>query len=177
MSRIRRRPKPRPQQKTQEPIHPAPTEGDSFADRRTYFKKHPLNNIVVISNHAIDRYRERFRPELDNLGCRRVLYGAMRARGRFTPVPPEWLYSVAGAKQRISRANVGYILIDDLIALPLRRNEEKKVRDPSERQPRPFIAVTCLSADPRSYTSSSLAAVRAGEVAMEEKSVCPVVSD
>jgi hypothetical protein len=138
--------------------------GDSGASRarrelRTFFAEHAdhLNRIVVISDHAIDRFRERVRSELSNLDCRRVLYASMRRRGQFTPMPPQWLFHAA--KDKVSRENIGYIVIDDWIALPLRVNVEERPEPRSEAKP--YIAVTCLSAEMQPASRSSSAAVAA----------------
>ena len=127
-------------------VRNGPAEAPKYTPQqlRVFFKRAQLNDVVVISNHAIDRYRERFRPELSNLDCRRVLYAAMRDRGQFTPIPPEWLFHAE--KVEVSRENIGYIVIDDTIALPLRANIEKRQKE-GERRARPYIAVSCLSAD------------------------------
>jgi hypothetical protein len=111
---------------------------------RAFFKRARLNDVVIISNHAIDRYRERFQRELSKLDCRRGLYAAMRDRGRFTPSPPKWLFHAV--QLEVSRENVGYIVIDDAVALPLRANIEKRP-GVGGRRARPYIAVSCLSAD------------------------------
>jgi hypothetical protein len=122
-------------------VAPAAVE-PSRAELRTIFSSHPLNDLVVISNLAVTQYRQRFRVSLKIEGARRELYAAMRARGRFIPNPPEWLFqTMSGTPTRMP--NIGFMVIDDEIALPLRVNTpHKKSKDHEEE--RPFIAVTCL---------------------------------
>jgi hypothetical protein len=114
----------------------------SRSELRLLFSKHPLNNLVVISNHAIDRYRERFRDELETEDARRELYAALQGRGQFTPIPPEWLFQVASSKW-IAKMKVGFIVIDDEVAMPLRVNTPHQ--QPTDQRERPYVAVTCLS--------------------------------
>lgn len=122
-----------------QPVAPAAPEMNR-AELRRFFASHPLNNLVVISNHAVDRYRKRFRVVLEIEAARRELYAAMRARGQFTPIPPQWLFQVASGKQ-LRKANVGYMVIDDELAMPLRPNTPRQASPDKEQ---PYIAVTCL---------------------------------
>lgn len=113
----------------------------SRPELRTLFSSHPLNNLVVISNHAVERYIDRFRPSLEVEDARRELYAAMRARGQFTPNPPEWLFHVM-IGNRVRRTNIGFIVVDHETALPLRVNTPRKAS--RHHDERPFVAVTCL---------------------------------
>jgi hypothetical protein len=129
---------PKPAAIPQRPEAPAePTR----AELRRFFASHPLNNVIVISNHAVDRYRKRFRPQLDNEEARVEVYASMRKRGLFTPIPPQWLFFTPSVKQ-VSRANIGYVVIDDDLAMPLRLNTPRKKL--TDRRPQPYVAVTCL---------------------------------
>jgi hypothetical protein len=69
------------------------------------------------------------------------LYAAMRERGQYTPIPPEWLVYVDRTK-RARKANSGFIIIDDEIAMPLRVNSMRPTS--GGRRPQPYVAVTCL---------------------------------
>lgn len=113
----------------------------SRGELRQLFSSHPLNNLVVISKHAIDRYRKRFRDELEIEDARYEVYAAMRTRGQFTPIPPEWLFQVARSKS-VAKMSIGFIVIDDEIALPLRVNTPH--RKSTDQQEQPYVAVTCL---------------------------------
>lgn len=120
---------------------PAAATDPTRAELRRFFLTHPLNNVIVISNHAVARYRKRFRPQLDTGEARAEIYASMRERGQFTPVPPQWLFFTTSVK-RVSKANIGYIVIDDDLAMPLRPNtpHQKHIG----RRPQPYVAVTCL---------------------------------
>jgi hypothetical protein len=122
-------------------VAPVAIDELSHAELRTIFSSHPLNVLVVISNLAVTQYRQRFRVSLEIEGARRDIYAAMRARGQFTPNPPEWLFqTMSGTRTRMG--NIGFMVLDDEIALPLRVNTPHK--KPKDHEERPFIAVTCL---------------------------------
>ncbi len=108
---------------------------------RAFFAGKPLNSLVRISGHAIERYQARFRPDLEIGAAKGVLYAAMRERGQYTPLPPEWLVYVDKTK-RVNNIQSGYIIIDDEIALPLRANTMRVTGE--GRRPQPYVAVTCL---------------------------------
>ena len=129
----------RPSRATLQERPQAPAE-PTRAELRRFFASHPLNNVIVISNHAVDRYRKRFRPKLDNDEARVEVYASMRERGQFTPIPPQWLFFTQSIKGT-GKANIGYIVIDDDLAMPLRPNTPRKE---STRRPQPYVAVTCL---------------------------------
>lgn len=122
-------------------VAPPAIEELSGAELRMMFSSHPPNDLVVISNHAVTQYRKRFRVSLEIEDARRELYAAMRAGGQFTPNPPEWLFqTMSGTRTR--RRNIGFMVVDDEIALPLRINTPHKKSGDQDEQP--FVAVTCL---------------------------------
>lgn len=120
----------------------AATAAPSRQELRAIFARKPLNNLVRISGHAVDRYRARFRSDLPSGTAKGRLYAAMRERGQYTPILPEWLVYVDKTK-RVRKSNCGYIIIDDEIALPLRANTMLRATGEG-RRPQPYVAITCL---------------------------------
>jgi len=137
----------------------APALPESRAELRRFFAEQPLNNVILISNHAIERYRYRFGPKLEMGEAKARLYAAMRERGQFSPFPPEWLYSASKKVKNLTSGNVGYIVVDDELAMPLRLNTMRSASTAQGRTPQPYVAVTCLyRAEDRSARESYEAA-------------------
>jgi hypothetical protein len=67
---------------------------------------------VRISQHAVQRYRERIKPGLDEAGAR-VELERLRAVGTVVREPPRWLHAADRAPC--------YLLLGDDVALPLLR--------------------------------------------------------
>lgn len=141
------------------PYSHAPALPESRAEFRQFFAQQPLNNVVLISNHAIVRYRERFGSGMEMGEAKGRLYTAMRERGQYSPFPPEWLYSATKKVKNLTRGNIGYIVVDDELAMPLRINTMRSVLSAQGRTPQPYVAVTCLyRAEDRSARESYEAA-------------------
>ena len=95
---------------------------------------------ITLSNHAVERFKERFGSRFDRF---EVASAQLRARlddGAvwFSAEQPSWIAMVPKTKMRkpIADNHVGYLVIDDEIALPLREGE---------RRSNPYYAVTCLT--------------------------------
>jgi hypothetical protein len=97
---------------------------------------------VALSPHAVDRYLSRFEPDCDRDEARRRLYMRMH-RARYSPVRPGWLRPPDVPSPH---ENVGYLLIDDRIALPLRDNDAAASSRGSGEAP--LMVVTCLCRPP-----------------------------
>jgi hypothetical protein len=101
------------------------------------------SRVIGITGHAVERYRERCQPDLDIQEAKRALYEKLRERDAavFSPARPPWLVPLNRHTTRVM--NIGYIVIDDEIALPLRENKapQKAGRRDS---PQPFAVITCL---------------------------------
>lgn len=76
---------------------------------------HDIAGLIRLSRHCVDRYRERFKPELSTSSARSDLYRRMRAGGIFTVEKPRWILMSGSAA-------LGWIVIDDDIALPIRED-------------------------------------------------------
>lgn len=96
--------------------------------KRAFATKRPLKQLVRLSTHCLDRYRDRFSPEGSHGEVKQELYSRL-SDGGFSLSPPSWLVSS-------NKTAIGFIIIDDDIALPLR------IDRPRIKQP--FVAVTTL---------------------------------
>jgi hypothetical protein len=100
---------------------------------------------VGLSRHAIERYRERFTPELNHAAAQADLedrlYGGPAA---FSRERPRWLVHVAGRGERRPEGfAAGYVVLEDEIVLPIR--ETGSLADAEGWRPfQPFYVVTCL---------------------------------
>lgn len=74
-----------------------------------------IAGLIRLSRHCVERYRERFRPELSLGTARRDLYQRMRKGGVFTVERPRWILTANGPA-------LGWVVIDDDIALPIRED-------------------------------------------------------
>lgn len=74
-----------------------------------------VSALIRLSRHCVERYRERFRPELSIGGARSDLYRRMKTSGVFTVEKPRWILLA-------SSPALGWIVIDDDIALPIRED-------------------------------------------------------
>lgn len=97
---------------------------------------------VALSPHAVDRYHSRFEPDCDRDEARRRLYMRMH-RASYSPVRPGWLLPPDPPSPH---ENVGYLLIDEEIALPLRDNDAAARWQGSGEAP--LMVVTCLCRRP-----------------------------
>jgi hypothetical protein len=96
---------------------------------RRLFASRPLNILVWLTTHSVDRYRERFRPHLEGGKAKGELYARMRKEGSFDTTAPRWLAPTN------SKTAQGYVTIADEIVLPIIDKRTQAQR---------FIAVTCL---------------------------------
>lgn len=106
--------------------------------------RHPswLNSRCVgASAHAVERYRERVRPDLDAEQAKRVLYELFEI-ATFSRKRPDWLIQVPATSQ-VDDA-LGYVVIDEEIALPLRETKGRPTRK-GHVPFQPFYVVSCLT--------------------------------
>lgn len=68
-------------------------------------------NGVVLTNHVVERFQERVRPQFDFDDAKRELARLVKV-ATFTTEPPEWARSVGG--------NNGYLQVGDDVCLCLR---------------------------------------------------------
>ena len=94
------------------------------------FNAHPLDKTVGLTEHSIERYRERFRPGYHFAQARADLSKRMVREGSFVVEPPKWLGYGTDDKQAI-----GYVAIADELALPVVERPKQTPR---------FVASTCL---------------------------------
>lgn len=93
------------------------------------FNSRPLSEVVSITEHAVDRYRQRFRPGFQLGQARNDLLERMGRDGEFVLKPPRWVGS-----QR-AHDTIGYVTIDDDVVLPVVDKQRHVER---------FVAPTCL---------------------------------
>jgi hypothetical protein len=103
----------------------------------------PITRATVgVARHAALRFHERFEPSGSLLAARKVLFGRF-PEGVYHPSRPGWLPHM-GDNGYLGRRleNVGFLVIDDEMALPLR--ESKSLESTRDPHPPPLTAVTCL---------------------------------
>ena len=98
-------------------------------------------SVLALAGHTVERYRQRFEPECDFAEAKRRLYARIH-RGVYSPERPTWLVHVPKVKDSQQRHNVGYLVVDDELILPLRDNLAPVL--PGRFPPQPLTAVTCL---------------------------------
>lgn len=95
---------------------------------------------IGLSNHAVQRFKERFGSRFDRYEVARAQLRARLDDGLvwFSKEQPTWIVMVERTKMRkpIADNHVGYLVIDDEIALPLRKGQQRSS---------PYYAVTCLT--------------------------------
>lgn len=74
-----------------------------------------VSGLIRLSRHCVERYHERFKPGLSINSARGDLYRRMREAGIFTAEKPRWILMT-------NTAALGWIVIDDDIALPIRED-------------------------------------------------------
>ncbi len=87
-----------------------------------------LINLIRFSGACVTSYRDRCRPSLGYGEARNELYARIMSEGVFTTTTPAWL-------DADHKHAVGYIVIGDAIALPLREDAT---------QTRSLVAVTAV---------------------------------
>jgi len=90
----------------------------------------PYNDLIFLSTHCVDQYRDRFRPDMLPGEAKGELYRRLREVGFFALSPPVWHISS-------NKASIGYVTIDDEMVLPVVPNTARKIRAP-------YVATTCL---------------------------------
>lgn len=84
---------------------------------------------IGLSNHAVDRFKERFGSKFDRYEVARAQLRTRLDHGTvwFSTEQPSWIAMVERTKMRkpIGDNHVGYLVIDDEIALPLREGEQR----------------------------------------------------
>jgi hypothetical protein len=100
-----------------------------------------MTGDVVLSGHAVSRYRRRLRPGLNHAQARRELYGRLRSEGEFAPTRPRRLIAVPSVGGPTT-GNLGYVIIDEDVALPIRIDRAPAIG--GHPPPQPFVAETCL---------------------------------
>lgn len=101
-----------------------------------------LSGVVWISDHAVQRFRERFEPESAIEDARFTLTARLNRRARWHSCRPRWVSLERGDGTGRLLENVGYLLEgdgEDEIVLPLALSQDK---------PTPLSAVTCLYPTP-----------------------------
>jgi hypothetical protein len=88
----------------------------------------PLDELIWLTTHCTDGYRNRFRPDAPPSVAKGELYRLLHERGVYMVGPPGWHITS-------NKSSVGYVVIDDEILLPIRVNRQQR---------RPYVAVTCL---------------------------------
>ncbi len=117
------------------PVSPNIERIKPFLEGRTL-----TSRIVLLSGHAVSRYRERFEPDESFNRARDVLARRVRDDGEYTATRPPWISLNPDAPRT---PGVGWVVIDDEIALPMRENNAP--RTPGQaKPPPPFAAITCL---------------------------------
>lgn len=96
-------------------------------------------SVVGISKHAVERFRQRFEPDCDFGEAKRRLYMRLH-RAVYFPERPSWLVHVGRTKADVR--NVGYLVVDEEIALPLRDSVARRLE--GRFPPQPLTVVTCL---------------------------------
>jgi hypothetical protein len=102
----------------------------SAQEIREIFEKKTLRELITLSNHCVNNYRLRFKPDLRRGEAQKELYQRMAEQGIFTTGFPDWLVTS-------TTNNVGYVTIDDEIALPIMESDRAS-------RYHPYVAVTCL---------------------------------
>lgn len=87
-----------------------------------------FEQLVWLTAHCTEEYRQRFRPDAPIGVAKGELYRLLRERGVYMIGPPEWHVSS-------NKSALGYVVIDDEILLPIKINRNER---------RPYVAVTCL---------------------------------
>lgn len=100
------------------------------------------HRTVGISRHAVERYLERFAPELNHAAARSRLEGRLyEGPATFTRARPRWLVHVSTNGD--SPNALGYVILDDEVVLPIR--ETRFLLDSSGWKPfQPYYVITCL---------------------------------
>lgn len=103
-----------------------------------------LSGVVWFSDHAVDRFRERFEADSGIEEARALLTARASRRGRWYSARPQWVRLEPGAGYDPPLENVGYLVAvgrrgDDEIVLPLVFTTTK---------PEPLAAATCLYPTP-----------------------------
>lgn len=90
-----------------------------------------------ISRHAAERYRERFGNDRDALDVARDQLRARLDNGSvtFSRQRPSWLVIVPRVGGQIAENSAGYLIVDDEIALPIRKGTSRT---------HPYYIVTCM---------------------------------
>jgi hypothetical protein len=94
---------------------------------------------VELTDHCVQRYRGRVRPDLE-LDLARAELGDILALGRIYPECPDWLVGSDGCRQGVPPY---YLAIGEWMALPLRHSTR-----PSDRC---FVAASVLMREPRQH--------------------------
>jgi len=102
----------------------------SAQEIRKIFEDKTLRELVSLSNHCVYNYRTRFKPDLRRGEAQKELYRRMYEHGVFTTDTPDWLVTS-------TTTNVGYVTIEDEIALPIAESDR-------DSRLHPYVAVTCL---------------------------------
>jgi len=100
-----------------------------------------LSGLVWISDHAVERFRERFEPE-STIEEARFSLTARASRGKWHSARPPWVSLERGTGSYLPLENVGYLVAgegDGEIVLPLA---------PTTTKSEPLGAVTCLYPTP-----------------------------
>lgn len=129
-----------------EPDHPDPAADFETRPldpdlRRVLDQGLATGSVVALARHTVERYQERFERDCDFAEAKRRLYARLH-RAAYSPERPAWLVHVPKVKDPRQRHNVGYLVIDDEIVLPIR--DSKAPALPGRFPPQPLTAVTCL---------------------------------
>lgn len=113
-------------------------EGVSTANTRSGWGHRFGISEPGISRHAAERYRERFGEETESLESARDGLRARLEYGKvtFSRKRPSWLVIVPRVAGQIAENSAGFLLVDDEMALPLRRGTS---------QTHPYYVVTCIA--------------------------------
>lgn len=120
-------------------IAPGEAAGPPDSDGR-----HPswlTSRLVGACAHAVERFRERVRPDLDPEEAKVTLYRLFEVAA-FSRRRPRWLVHVPATSEEAE--TLGYVVVDDEIALPLRETRGRPTRE-GHVPFQPFYVVTCLT--------------------------------
>jgi hypothetical protein len=100
-------------------------------------------DLVAVTKHAVERFRQRTGPDLGEGEARSELYTCI-GRSAYSPRRPDWLppWYARNAGDHETIENHGFLVVDDDLAMPLRARTVPA--SPGRKPPRPLTVVTVL---------------------------------
>jgi hypothetical protein len=121
-----------------------------------------IEEVVRIATNAIECFRDRSEPDLSVRQAQARLSERLMVSGAYLPERPTWLPRPDQGRRR-KLVNLGFVVVGEEFALPLRESVEPSQADGASLGPvPPLTMVTCLYAGPLGRRDDGAEATRAG---------------